>query len=154
MGSNPIFSGTLSLWQRRRGYNSVGRVFALHARSHRFESGYLHFGFSEPKGFFLRDFFQPRPSFSGCTQVTVWEKGPYGSVVERTHGKGEAPSSILGKGSPFLKSFLGFKGGSKKSFLLKTGWLTFSLVSKNRKRHILEGLREGGPYLSVCEKGA
>ena len=31
---------------------------------------------------------------------------PYGSVGERTHGKGEAPSSILGKGSCFKKVLL------------------------------------------------
>ena len=40
------------------------------------------------------------------TTKTLSEPGvscPYGSVVERTHGKGEVPSSILGKGSCFKK---------------------------------------------------
>ena len=43
------------------------------------------------------------------TTKTLSEPGvscPYGSVVERTHGKGEVPSSILGKGSCFKKILL------------------------------------------------
>ena len=37
--------GALTLINNFRGYNSVGRVCALQARSHQFKSDYLHFIF-------------------------------------------------------------------------------------------------------------
>ena len=43
--------------------------------------------------------FQDRTLSKKCSFGLEGFPCPYGSVEERTHGKGEAPSSILGKGS-------------------------------------------------------